>query len=207
MNKEIILTQFRTYVVEKAAEEDHDGYIYLHPHLKDTEGILLELRADANHGLRVAALGHDIDRLFIGHVQKKDFTTYANYKHTHSVNCGEKTAEIVRGLDCRVEDTWLAYISHLILHHDLKDGYPGNPTQSMKDDVELIRDSDSISFFHVNLRNYLINNSEEVFKKKIIFMYDKTSHARRHIIRQLLLENRTHGEQFSIAKDIVSKLE
>ena len=65
MNEEDILNKFREYVKTKTVEIDPEGRLYLHPHLIDTEDKLLILDPNANPELRIAALGHDIDRIWL----------------------------------------------------------------------------------------------------------------------------------------------
>jgi hypothetical protein len=197
MDENQILSEFREYIRRESEKVDPDGRLYLNPHLLDTEKRLLELRQDPNCGLRIAALGHDIDRIFQERASKGDFPSYEAYKLEHSIRSAKKTAEFLR--QHTQDNPFLAYVYELIIYHDIKGVYPEAATPQLKEDVDLVRDSDSISFFHINLENYFKDYSPEDFENKIKFMHSKISAERKDIVNRLLRDNQSKGEVFARA--------
>jgi len=209
MEQEEILNKFREYVEDNIRKADPNGRLYLNPHLLDTESRVLELDENACCSIRIAALGHDIDRVFQDRIKKGDYPSYDLYKLAHAAQCAKKTIEVVGPFT--TDSNWLADISNFIGYHDIKGGYPEHATPEQIKGVDLVRDGDSISFFHINIPIYFIDHPPSDFDKKIIFMYDKMSRVNQGLVKGILEfrrdEREDSREAFSKALDLISRFE
>ncbi len=131
-------------------------------HSKNTLEWLLKLKPDADEALKIAALGHDIERAIEERkVGRKDYKSYDEFKDTHASNSAKILAEIMK--ECDVSKKLTDDIFFLVCHHER-----GGTRR-----VDILRDADSISFFHVNLPYYFIRNSVEETKKRCLWGYRK----------------------------------
>ena len=131
-------------------------------HAKNTLEWLLKLKPDADDALKIAALGHDIERA-IEHrkVKRKDYRDYDEFKEAHALNSARILEEIMKG--CNVRKELIDDICFLVSHHET-----GGTRR-----VDVLRDADSISFFHVNLPYYFIRNGIEETKRRCLWGYRK----------------------------------
>ena len=106
-------------------------------HSRNTLGWLLELDPAADAALRIAALGHDIDRAVEERkVRRADFADYDAFKEAHARNGADILQEILR--QSGVEDEVLRREVHrLVCCHEVG----GDPRS------DLLKDADSISYF------------------------------------------------------------
>ena len=114
-------------------------------HAEDTLRLLLRIYPHADVGLRLAAIGHDIERAFPKgiKVERKHFDSYDEFKRRHA----ENSARILGGLllKCRVDEGLIERVKQLVLHHETG-GF---------EDADILKDADSLSFFHTNLRHFM----------------------------------------------------
>ncbi|RLB26365.1 MAG: hypothetical protein DRG66_06930 [Deltaproteobacteria bacterium] len=131
-------------------------------HAKNTLEWLLKLKPDADEALKIAALGHDIERA-IEHrkVKLKDYGSYDEFKEAHALNSARILEEIMK--DCNVRKELIDDVFFLVSHHET--GGDGG--------IVVLRDADSISFFHVNLPYYFVRNSIEETKRRCLWGYKK----------------------------------
>jgi len=109
-------------------------------HAKNTLEWLLKLKPDADEALKIAALGHDIERAIEERkVKRKDYRAYNEFKKAHALNSAKILKEIMKG--CNVRKELVEDIFFLVSHHET----------GVDRRVDVLRDADSISFFHVNL--------------------------------------------------------
>ncbi len=72
-------------------------------HSKNTLQWLLRLKPDADEGLQIAALGHDIERAIDERkVKRQDFEDYDAFKHAHARNSASILRELM--LDNGISD-------------------------------------------------------------------------------------------------------
>jgi hypothetical protein len=89
--------RIREVIAGSTVPEDPD-------HSRNTLEWLLELEPEADAALRIAALGHDIDRAVEERkVQRADFADYDAFKAAHARNGAAILREILR--ECGVGDT------------------------------------------------------------------------------------------------------
>ncbi|GAH59945.1 unnamed protein product, partial [marine sediment metagenome] len=86
-------------------------------HAKNTLEWLLKLKPDADDALKIAALGHDIERA-IEHrkVKRKNYRDYDEFKEAHALNSARILEEIMKG--CNVRKELIDDICFLVSHHE-----------------------------------------------------------------------------------------
>jgi hypothetical protein len=113
-------------------------------HSRNTLEWLLLLTPKADAALRIAALGHDIERAIEARkVRRADFADYDAFKAAHARNSAGILLEVME--ECGVEDERLKReVEHLVRAHEVG----GDPRS------DLLVESDSLSYFDVNLPFY-----------------------------------------------------
>ncbi len=133
-------------------------------HSKNTLEWLLRLKPNADDALKIAALGHDIERAVEKRkVRREDYENYDEFKNAHALNSAKILAEIMTA--CNTGKRLADDILFLVRHHE------NGGTRC----ADILRDADSISFFHVNLPYYFIRNGLEETKKRCLWGYKKLS--------------------------------
>nr|CAI64113.1 hypothetical protein [uncultured archaeon]CBH36526.1 hypothetical protein BSM_00030 [uncultured archaeon]CBH39384.1 hypothetical protein BSM_28630 [uncultured archaeon] len=131
-------------------------------HSKNTLEWLLKLKPDADDALKIAALGHDIERAIEERkVRREDYKDYDEFKEAHASNSTTILAEIMK--ECNISKKLADDIVFLVCHHET-----GGTRR-----VDILRDADSISFFHVNLPYYFLRNGIEETKRRCLWGYKK----------------------------------
>ncbi|KAF5435409.1 protein of unknown function (DUF4202) [Candidatus Methanophagaceae archaeon] len=131
-------------------------------HSKNTLEWLLKLKPDADDALKIAALGHDIERAIAERkVRREDYQDYDEFKEAHASNSAKILAEIMK--ECNISKKIVDDVVFLVCHHET-----GGTRR-----VDILRDADSISFFHVNLPYYFLRNGIEETKRRCLWGYGK----------------------------------
>lgn len=131
-------------------------------HSKNTLEWLLKLEPDADESLKIAALGHDIERAIEERkVRRKNYKSYDEFKSAHALNSAKILAEIME--ECNISGELTDDVFLLVRHHETGD----------ERRASVLRDADSISFFHMNLPYYFVRNSIEETKKRCLWGYKK----------------------------------
>jgi HD domain. len=118
-------------------------------HAKNTW--LLKLKPDADEALKIAALGHDIERAIEEQkVRRKDYISYDEFKKAHALNGAKILKEIM--MKCNLRKELVNDVFFLVRHHEI-----GGDRRA-----DVLRDS--ISFFHVPY--YFARNGVEETKKR-----------------------------------------
>ena len=144
-------------------------------HSRNTLKWLQVLDANADTALRIAALGHDIDRAIEARkVRRADFADYDAFKAAHARNGAAILREIMR--ECGVADDALADEVHrLVCAHEM-----GGDLRS-----DLLKDADSISYFDVNLARYFQRHGWEETRRRCAWGYLRLSPRARSIVASL----------------------
>jgi hypothetical protein len=125
---------------------------------------VLKLKPDADEALQIAALAHDIDRAVEKRkISRSDFNDYDAFKAAHAKNSARILKEILNG--CHVEQTTTDEACRLVERHEAG----GDPCS------DLLKDSDSISFFEVNMPLYFQREGYEETLKRCIWGYRRLS--------------------------------
>lgn len=127
-------------------------------HARNTLEWLLRLRPGADEALRIAALGHDIERAIEEQkVRRRNYTSYDEFKDAHAENSARILAEIMRRhyLSRELIDD----VFSLVRRHE-KGG---------EERTDVLSHADSISFFDVNLPYYFSRNSMEETRERCLW--------------------------------------
>ncbi|MGB3459500.1 MAG: DUF4202 family protein [Halobacteriota archaeon] len=131
-------------------------------HSENTLEWLLKLKPDADDALKIAALGHDIERAIAERkVRREDYKDYDEFKEAHASNSAKILAEIMK--ECKISKKLVDDVVFLVCHHET-----GGTRR-----IDILRDADSISFFHVNLPYYFLRNGIEETKRRCLWGYGK----------------------------------
>ena len=148
-------------------------------HSKNTLEWLLKLKPDADDALTIAALGHDIERAIEERkVRREDYKDYDEFKEAHASNSAKILAEIMK--ECNISKKLADDIVFLVCHHET-----GGTRR-----VDILRDADSISFFHVNLPYYFIRNGVEETKKRCLWGYKKLPENLKRVVAEFDYQNK-----------------
>jgi len=127
--------RIRAFIARSAVPEDPR-------HAENTLAWLLRLAPAADTALRLAALGHDIDRAAPDKVRRDDFDDYDAFKAAHARHGADIIAALLE--DCGVATPIITETCRLVRLHETG----GDPR------ADLLRDADSLSYFDVNLPLY-----------------------------------------------------
>ncbi len=131
-------------------------------HSKNTLKWLLRLMPDADDALKIAALGHDIERAIEERkAMKTDYKNYEEFKDAHALNSAKILIELMK--ECNASKELLDDVFFLVAHHEKG----GNKR------AEALKNADTISFFDVNLPLYYARNDVEETKKRFLWGYKK----------------------------------
>lgn len=147
-------------------------------HAENTLEWLLRLAPDTDDSLRIAALGHDIERAVEARkVRRSDFPDYDSFKAAHAHNCSKILREIMS--ECRVPRSIADEVCRLVRRHEVG----GDPR------ADLLKDADSISFFDVNLPLYDKRNSREETLRRCAWGYQRLSKKMQEVARNISYDN------------------
>ena len=147
-------------------------------HSKNTLKWLLKLVPDADEALRIAALGHDIDRAIEERkVRRSDFDDFDEFKAVHARNSADILREVM--VDCGIEEDRVEEVCRLVRIHEV-----GGDARS-----DLLKDADSISYFDVNLPLYFERNGWEETTRRSVWGYRRLSERMRRVAAGLTYEN------------------
>ncbi len=142
-------------------------------HSSNTLEWILRLAPRADEALRIAALGHDIDRA-VGsrRVRKSDFQDFEEFKAAHAKNSAQIVKEILE--EFRMDKAVREEVFRLVCLHET-----GGDERS-----DLLRVADSLSFFEVNLPHYSVRHSREANFQRGIWGYKRLTADAREIVKK-----------------------
>ena len=146
-------------------------------HSRNTLEWLLRLDPNADSALRIAALGHDIERAVEARkVLRRDFADYDDFKAAHARNSAAMLGGILR--ECGVVDETLTREVHrLVCVHEV-----GGDLRS-----DLLVDADSLSYFDVNLPLYFERNGWRETHRRCVWGYRRLSERARSMAAGLTM--------------------
>jgi len=143
-------------------------------HSKNTLEWLLKLMPDADESLKIAALGHDIERAIEKRkVRRQDYKDYDVFKDAHALNSANVLTEIMQA--CDIDKKMIDEVFFLVRHHET----------GGTDQVDILKDADSISYFDVNLPHYFIRNNLKETKRRCLWGYKRLSNEGKKIVAKL----------------------
>jgi hypothetical protein len=167
MNKfQKIQKEIREITKKSGIEEDARHSILTHEWL-------LKLNPDVSEELQIAALAHDIDRAVRPRVLITDGESYDGYKQRHAKRSAELIAKLMRV--CKYSPGSINKVKRLVALHEV----------SGDEEIDLLRDADSIAFFDYNINFYLRRKGADITKEKIVFMFARASNRAKQVIKEL----------------------
>ncbi len=137
--------------------------------------IKLEPRADIS--LKIDALGHDIERYDNDKLKRKDFDDYEKYKERHALRSAEILCDLMKKY--RFDDETIKRTRFLVINHEV----------GGRDDADILRDADSLSFFDNNVYSYWKTHNA-FFKDKIMFMYKRMSQRGKRLFKDIKFKDK-----------------
>ncbi len=125
-------------------------------HSRDTLKWVAFLARTPDVSLRVAALGHDIERAFPDRrVQRTNYDDFDEYKRAHARNSARILCEIL--VECGVDEAIVAEVKDLVSRHE----FGGTPRS------DIIKHADSLSFFGNNVEFYAARHTQDEIVHRI----------------------------------------
>ncbi len=148
-------------------------------HSKNTLEWLLKLNPEADEALKIAALGHDIERAIEKKkVCREDCKSYDEFKNAHASNSAKILKEVMK--KWKVKKEFIEDVFFLVSHHEIG----GNRR------VDVLKNADSISFFEVNLPCYFVRNGVEETKKRCLWGYKKLPNNLKEVVTNFRYEDK-----------------
>lgn len=148
-------------------------------HSKNTLKWLLKLKPDADEALKIAAVGHDIERAVEERkIKRNNYKSYAKFKDAHALNSAKIMVELMK--DYKINQELIDDVYFLVRYHESG----GNSR------VNVLKNADTISFFDVNLPYYFERNSLEETKKRCQWGYNKLPNNLKRIVNEFSYKDR-----------------
>ncbi len=148
-------------------------------HSKNTLEWLVQLEPDADDALQIAALVHDIERAIEQQkVKRKDYKNYDDFKEAHSLNSAKMLTVLME--ECNIDREFIADVTFLVRNHET-----GGSRRA-----DILKNADSVSFFHVNLPCYFERNGIVETKRRYIWGYGRLSDNLKKIVSEFHYQDR-----------------
>lgn len=147
-------------------------------HAENTLAWVLKLLPEADVALKLAALGHDIERAIeTRRVQKNRFRSFDEFKAAHASN----SAEILRSIlgECGVDEHVKIEVCRLVRLHET-----GGDERS-----DILKNADALSYFQDNLPLYFARNGWMETKRRATWGYARLSPQLRQIVARFRFES------------------
>lgn len=143
-------------------------------HSKNTLKWLLKLTPDANEALKIAALGHDIERAIEQRkVRHEDFSSFDEFKNAHALNSAKIMADIMK--EYTISKELVGDVLSLVARHETGGDERAN----------VLKEADTISFFDVNLPLYYARHSVEETERRVLWGYHKLSTNLKEVVAKM----------------------
>jgi len=149
------------------------------------------LKPDADFPLRIASIGHDIERALPEQkVRRMNFLSYDDFKRAHAENSAKIVNEILSMYP--IAQDVIERVHYLIANHEFgKDGDL---------DLTILKDADSLSFFEISLPYYFLREGEKETYFRMQWGYTRMSGRAKRF-----LKNFSNGED--ILNDFLQKIQ
>ncbi len=161
------------------------------PHAKNTLEWLLKIYPKAELPLKIAALGHDIERAVPERLKREDFNNYDEFKKAHALRSAKILKKIL--LNFNLSDNIIQNIFNIVKNHEHGGDFYSN----------ILKDADSLSFFEVNIK-YLYER--EGFKgtfERAIWGYKRLSNLGKEFFKNIEYKN----NELKLIKEKILKME
>lgn len=142
-------------------------------HSENTRDWLFKLTEKPSEEVQLAALGHDIDRSIAPRVIQEENESYDNYKVRHSERSSQLIGIILSELN--FEEQFVSRVMELVKYHEV----------GGDEEMNLLQDADSISYFDKNLEGYAARKTKEQTAAKVKWMYERCSLRTKTYINEL----------------------
>lgn len=164
--------QIRALIANSKVPEDPQ-------HAENTLEWLLKLEPEADQALRIAALGHDIDRAIEDRkVHRSDYDDYDAFKAAHAHNSAIILREILD--KSSVAKPIADEACRLVRLHEAG----GDPRS------DLLKDADSISYFDVNMPLYYRREGGKETKRRCVWGYQRLSGRMKKIAESITYKDK-----------------
>ncbi len=153
---------------------------------------VLKLKPDADEALKIAALGHDIDRAISKITETydlKDYSKINEFKKEHSLRSAKYLQDLLKKYNYNKKI--IEKVKKLVENHE----FGGD------EETNILMEADSLAFFDYNLPFYLNKNGKERAHKKIRFMYDRLSLKGKQLVKEMKFQDK---EIEKIVKEAIS---
>ncbi len=142
-------------------------------HAENTLHWLLRMEPSADAALRMAALGHDIERAREDRLQRHSFEDYDTFKAQHAELGAQIADELLQsaGVEAEVRQE----VARLIRRHEVG----GDPRS------DLLKDADSLSYFDHNLPLYYRREGWDETLRRARWGYQRLSPRAREYYREI----------------------
>ncbi len=148
-------------------------------HAENTLAWVLKLMPEADETLRIAALGHDIERAIeTRRVRKNSFGRFDEFKAAHASN----SAQIIRSIleECGVEEAVVMEVCRLVRPHET-----GGDERS-----DILKNADSVSYFENNFPLYFARNGPVETRRRATWGYARLSPQLQQIVARFRYESK-----------------
>lgn len=149
-------------------------------HALDVWQWTLRLDPEASAAVQIAALFHDIERIFTEAESRSEqaVSDYDDYKARHAARSAWITAAVLR--EEKLDPTLAERAVELVAGHD-------QPGRVDSPDAALLEDADALSFFSLNRAGYLRYYGEEQARRKVEWTFARLSRRGRERLARLSL--------------------
>lgn len=153
-------------------------------HALDVWQWVLRLDPEAGGAVQVAALFHDIERIFTEAESRREQTVsdYDDYKARHAERSARITEQVLE--EEGIEPALRTRAAELVAGHDQP--VQGDPTLE-RSEAALLEDADALSYFSLNSSGYLGYYGEEQARRKIEWTFARLSGRGRERLSRLRL--------------------
>jgi hypothetical protein len=145
-------------------------------HALDVWQWVLRLDPEAGAAVQIAALFHDVERIFTEAESRSEQTVaaYDDYKARHAARSAWITAALLR--EEKLDPALAARAVELIAGHD-QPGRVDSAGKPLSEDADaaLLEDADALSFFSLNSSGYLRYYGEEQARRKVEWTFARLS--------------------------------
>ncbi|MFC1835714.1 DUF4202 family protein [Thermodesulfobacteriota bacterium] len=163
-----ILEQLISRIISRSPVPEDSG------HSRNTLKWMLHLVPDADAALRLAALGHDIERAYGNRrVRKSDYGTFDEYKAAHALNSAAILGEVLT--EYGSEQALIDEVEVLVGKHE----FGGTPRSDQ------LKWADSLSYFDNNLVQYALRHSQEEIVHRVEWGLRRLPEHLREIVHKM----------------------
>ena len=157
-------------------------------HAENTLHWLLKIYPEADISLKIAAIGHDIERAIPERVKREDFKNYDDFKRAHAKRSAEILKKIL--LKFNLSDSMINKVYRLVEMHEHGGDFYSN----------ILKDADSLSFFDNNIKYLFEREDFEKTLERAIWGYKRLSERAKFYFSKIKHENEEINKILSLMR-------